>query len=208
MFSEDDYIQISALQHYVFCPRQCALIHVENIWDDNVWTVRGDLLHEKVDSDTFETRGTVKTVRGLRIHSPVLGIVGRADVVEFHRLKNGKEQAVPVEFKSGKSKEDISDKVQLCAQALCLEYMLGLHIPRGFFFYGRPRRREAVHLDDDLRAQTGEIIASVREIVSKQVVPPAKYMKKCGSCSLERYCQPRSMNAGKLSAYVKDLYQQ
>lgn len=206
MFTEDEFIQISALQHYVFCPRQCALIHVENIWHDNVWTVRGEILHEKVDSDTYETRGNVRTVRGLRIHSPKLGIVGRADVVEFHRLKNGEEQAVPVEFKAGKSKEDISDKVQLCAQALCLEYMLGMSVPRGFFFYGRPRRRESVDIDEQLRSQTIEIIHAVRNMIKSEQIPAAKYMKKCASCSIENYCQPRSMNSGKLTAYMKELY--
>lgn len=206
MFTEDEFIQISALQHYVFCPRQCALIHVEGLWQDNLWTVRGEILHEKVDSDTFESRGPVRIVRGLRIHSPNLGIVGRADVVEFHRMKNGKEQPVPIEYKTGQSKEDICDKVQLCAQALCLEHMLHVPIPRGFFFYGRPRRREAVELDTTLRDQTLRIIASVRETVSNQIVPTAKYMKKCASCSLEAYCQPRSMNEEKLSSYVKGLY--
>ena len=124
MFSEDNYIQISALQHYVFCPRQCGLIHVEDVWHENVFTVRGDILHEKVDTDTYETRGTLKTVRGLRIHSTRLGIVGRADVVEFRRSTktNGSLDVMPVEFKSGQPKEDVSDKVQLCAQALCLPF--------------------------------------------------------------------------------------
>ena len=88
MFTEDDYIQLSALQHYVFCPRQCGLIHVEDVWQENVFTVRGDILHEKVDTDTYETRGTIKTVRGLRIHSTRLGIVGRADVAEFRKSTN------------------------------------------------------------------------------------------------------------------------
>ncbi|OYV86926.1 MAG: CRISPR-associated protein Cas4 [Ignavibacteriae bacterium 37-53-5] len=143
MFTEDDFFQISALQHYVYCPRQCALIHVEDVWKANVFTVRGDILHEKVDTDTYESRGTIKTVRGLKIHSFRLGISGRCDVVEFLRQTGMSVAAVgqsflivPVEFKSGEPKDDISDKVQLCAQALCLEEMLNTTVKHGAFFYG------------------------------------------------------------------------
>jgi len=199
-FTEDDFIHISALQHYVFCLRQCALIHVEDVWQDNVFTVRGEILHEKVDSDTYETRGTLKTVRGLRIHSYRLGVVGRADVVEFHA------EIVPVEFKSGRPKDDISDKVQLCAQALCLEEMLNTKISRGAFFYGRIRRRVSVEIDNSLRSQTESIIASVHELVSKRLIPPARYTEKCKHCSLESICMPKAMNERKLQQYLKGLY--
>ena len=208
MFTEDDFIQISALQHYVFCPRQCALIHVEDVWQENVFTVRGDILHEKVDSDTYETRGTLKTVRGLRIHSFRLGVVGRADVVEFRNLKDGSAvpEVMPVEFKSGQPKDDISDKVQLCAQALCLEEMLDTKIKRGALFYGRIRRRVSVEIDDSLRSQTESIIASVHELVSKKMIPAARYMEKCKHCSLESVCMPKAMNERKLQQYLKGLY--
>ncbi len=206
MFSEDDYIQLSSLQHYVFCPRQCGLIHVENAWTDNMFTVRGEILHEKVDTDTYETRGTIKTVRGLRIHSNRLGIVGRCDVVEFRKDKNEQEEILPVEFKSGEPKEDISDKVQLCAQVLCLEEMLNTRILQGAFFYGKIRRRNPVDIDVELRAQTETIIDSVHEIVSKEQVPPAKYSQKCRNCSLEDACMPKAMNEKKLKQYMKELY--
>ncbi len=206
MFSEDDYIQLSSLQHYVFCPRQCGLIHVEDVWTDNMFTVRGEILHEKVDTDTYETRGTLKTVRGLRIHSARLGIVGRCDVVEFRKGKNEQEEVLPVEFKSGEPKEDISDKVQLCAQVLCLEEMLNTKITQGAFFYGKIRRRNLVEIDTELRIQTEEIITSVHEIVSKKQVPAAKYSEKCRNCSLEESCMPKAMNERKLKRYMKELY--
>ena len=168
MFTEDSFIQLSALQHYVFCPRQCALIHVEGAWNDNVYTVRGNILHEKVDTDTYETRGTLKTVRGLKIHSFHLGLAGRCDVVEFFKSKDGAPEVVPVEFKSGQPKHNISDEVQLCAQALCLEEMMNAQVRRGVFFYGRIRRRVQVEIGEQLRKQTEEIVASVHDIVSRK----------------------------------------
>lgn len=205
MYTEDDFIMISALQHYVYCPRQCGLIHVDDVWHENVFTVRGNILHEKVDTDTYETRGTLKTVRGLRIHSYRLGITGRCDVVEFGESKNGME-VLPVEFKSGEPKEDISDKVQLCAQVFCLEEMMNTIIKSGSFFYGKIRRRDVVEIDNKLRLQTESIIASVREIVSKKIVPAAEYSAKCRNCSLQDICQPKAMNKRKLQQYIKGLY--
>jgi CRISPR-associated exonuclease Cas4 len=210
MFTEEDFIQISALQHYVYCPRQCALIHVEDLWDENLFTVKGSILHEKVDSDTYESRGTLKTVRGLRIHSYRLGIVGRADVVEFKAASNavGGKEVTPVEFKSGEPKDDISDKVQLCAQALCLEEMLNTSIQRGAFFYGKIRRRVQIEIDEQLRTQTGEIITQIRDLVTNKRTPTEEYSSKCRNCSLEPVCMPKAMNPGKLTHYLKLLYQQ
>ena len=209
MFTEDDFIQISALQHYVFCPRQCALIHVEDVWRENVYTVRGDILHEKVDTETYETRGALKTVRGLRIHSVRLGVVGRADVVEFLNSQSGSDmpEVMPVEYKVGKPKDDISDKVQLCAQALCLEEMLKTSVRRGAFFYGRIRRRVQIDIDDQLRKQTEDIIAAVHDLVSRRQIPAARYVEKCRRCSLEDICQPKAMNEQKLQTYLKTLYE-
>lgn len=206
MYSEDDFIQLSALQHYVFCPRQCALIHVDDVWRDNVLTVRGNILHEKVDTDTYETRGALKTVRALKIHSFRLGLAGKCDVVEFRESKGGVE-ILPVEFKAGQPKHDVSDEVQLCAQALCLEEMLTTAVRRGAFFYGKIRRRVQVELTDSLRSQTEEIIAAVHAIVERKVVPQAAYAPKCRSCSLEDVCQPKAMNERKLRAYIKALYE-
>ena len=218
MHSEENYIMISALQHYIYCKRQCALIHIEDIWQENLFTVRGNLLHEKVDTDTYESRGALKTVRGLRIHSRRLGITGRADVVEFHQKKSGKTDVLPVEFKAGKPKQDVSDKVQLCAQALCLEEMLNTTIRQGAFFYGSIRRRVMVDIDATLRQQTESIIAAVHALVSGKHVPSlnemlqdagvttAAFLKKCSRCSLYEACQPKAMREKKLSQYMKELY--
>ena len=205
MYTEDDFIMISALQHYVYCPRQCGLIHVDDVWQENVFTVRGNILHGKVDTDTYETRGNTKTVRGLRIHSYKFGITGRCDVVEFKETENGKF-VLPVEFKSGEPKEDISDKVQLCAQAICLEEMLNITIKQGAFFYGKIRRRNIVDIDEELRTQTENIILAVRQIVASKKIPVAEYQTKCRNCSLQSICQPKAMNKRKLENYIKDLY--
>lgn len=208
MFTEDQFIQLSSIQHYVFCPRQCALIHVEDVWNDNVYTVRGNILHEKVDTDTYETRGTLKTVRGLKIHSFQYGLAGRCDVVEFYKSKNGSPaEVLPVEFKSGQPKKNISDEVQLCAQALCLEEMLNTSVKRGVFFYGKIRRRVQVEIGTQLRKQTEDIIATVHELVKRKHVPQARYEKKCATCSLLDICQPKAMNERKLKTYTKALYQ-
>lgn len=205
MFAENDFILISALQHYVYCPRQCALIHVEDVWNENLFTVRGNILHEKVDTDSYESRGTLKSIRGLRIHSFRLGIVGRCDVVEFRQTKNG-EDILPVEFKSGKPKENISDKVQLCAQVFCLEEMLNTKVLKAALFYGKIRRRNLIDIDDELRQQTENIINSVREIVTKKIIPGAAYEAKCRNCSLQSICQPKAMNKRRLQKYIKELY--
>lgn len=198
---------ISALQHYIFCPRQCGLIHVDDVWQDNLYTIRGEILHEKVDTDTYETRVDVKTVRGLRIHSYKYGLVGRCDVVEFKQTAKGKE-IMPVEFKAGEPKEDISDKVQLCAQVLCLEEMLQIEINKAAFFYGKIKRRNIVEINDELRNQTVEVISKVRELVDSKTVPKIEYSSKCRNCSLISICQPKALNNKKLRNYITGLYSQ
>lgn len=205
MYTEDELIMISALQHYVYCPRQCGLIHVDDVWQENLFTTRGNILHEKVDTDTYETRGDIKTVRGLRIHSLRYGIVGRCDVVEFKRERSA-TIPYPVEYKSGKPKEDISDLVQLCAQAFCLEEMLDTNIKEGAFFYGSIRRRNKIVITDELRKETERIILSVRAIVESKKIPSAEYTAKCRNCSLQSVCQPKAMNNKKLKNYLRDLY--
>ena len=162
-------------------------------------------MHEKVDSDTYETRGDIKTVRGLRIHSLRHGIVGRCDVVEFKR-QGSVTIPYPVEFKSGKPKEDLSDLVQLCAQVFCLEEMLDVKIEEGAFFYGKIRRRNRIVITDELRKETEKIIKSVREIVESKKIPAGEYKAKCKNCSLQSICQPKAMNKRKLNNYLRDLY--
>lgn len=204
MYSEENFIQISALQHYIFCPRQCGLIHIDEVWQDNLFTVRGDILHEKVDTESDETRGDLKIVRGLRIHSYKYGLVGKCDVVEFNE---NKKIVFPIEYKAGEPKEDISDKVQLCAQALCLEEMLNTQIKKGGFYYGKIRRRIVVDLENDLRDQTLMIIQKVRSIIESKKVPIEEYSKKCRNCSLINICQPKALYKSKVQKYISELFE-
>jgi CRISPR-associated exonuclease Cas4 len=199
MYSEDELIPISALQHLVFCPRQCALIHIEQVWTENVFTAEGRGLHEKVHETDAESRDGVRIVRGLRLRSLELGLVGQADVVEFHVDAggaavpglNGRYRPFPVEYKRGKPKVDVCDEVQLCAQAMCLEEMLGASIPRGALFYGRPRRRKEVELTETLRQQTRDTTGQLHELFHSRQTPTAAYSKKCESCSLLELCLPK-----------------
>ncbi len=204
MYPEEDYIQLSAIQHYVFCPRQCGLIHVDGIWNENTFTAKGKILHERVDSGEDETRNNVRTVRGLAIYSKRLGLSGRADVVEFIRKDDG-EVVFPVEYKSGMPKRHIADLAQLCAQALCLEEMLGLPVPQAAVYYGKPRRRYPVGLDDELRNQTEEIILRIHEMRVSGLVPGARKEKKCATCSLAGHCMPGIGNR-KVGKYIEELY--
>src|SRR3989337_821592 len=138
--STDDLIMLSALQHYVFCPRQCALIHIEQLWAENVLTAEGRIMHDKVDTANRESRGNIRIEYGVPMRSLRLGLIGKADVVEFH--KDGDRWIpFPVEYKRGKPKPGNCDKVQLCAQAICLEEMLSVRIPKGALFYGKTKRR-------------------------------------------------------------------
>jgi CRISPR-associated exonuclease Cas4 len=196
MFSEDDLLPLSALQHLLFCERQCALIHIEGLWAENRLTVEGRHLHERPDRGDAETRGPVRTARGIALRSLRLGLAGKADVVEFHHDSAGALiKAVPVEYKRGRAKRDDSDRVQLCAQALCLEEMLGLTIVAGALFYGTPRRRLEVEFDRALRDTTEHAARRLHEMVSAGISPPAKRQAKCGSCSLLNLCLPGTAGA-------------
>lgn len=203
MYSEEDYIQLSAIQHYVFCPRQCALIYVEGIWAENLFTARGEILHKRVDSEEDEMRGNKYITRGLNVYSKRLGLSGRADVVEFTDTGE-KVVPYPVEYKSGKPKFDISDSAQLCAQALCLEEMLGVSIGKAAIFYGKPRKRLEVELTQELRKSTEDIIVKIHEMVQIRFVPKASYNPKCEFCSIVDECMPK-VRSRKLSKYIKEL---
>ena len=174
MFSEDDLLPLSALQHLLFCERQCALIHVEGLWAENRLTVEGRHLHERPDRGDTETRGRIRTARGVALRSLRLGLIGKADVVEFyHNPATGVLVGVlPVEYKRGRPKRDNSDRVQLCAQALCLEEMTRLSIPAGALFYGAPRRRTDVSFDQELRATTEQAARRLHEMIAGGVTPP------------------------------------
>lgn len=191
-FPEDDLIQLSALQHFVFCQRQCALIHVEQVWSENLFTAEGRVMHEKADSNKFESRGTVRIDYSVPLRSLRLGLSGKADVVEFHRQDDGTWLPFPVEYKRGKPKMDDCDRVQLCAQAICLEEMLDVIIPAGALFYGQTRRREDVAFDDRLRTETAEISQGVHKLIEAGITPKARYEKKCDKCSLLSLCMPKA----------------
>ena len=205
MYTEDDLIQLSALQHMLFCERQCALIHIEQTWSENLFTAEGKIMHERVDTGSPEKRGNVRLEFSMPLRSLRLGLIGKADVVEFHKV-GAKWFPFPVEHKRGKPKQDSSDKVQLCAQAICLEEMMNVEIPKGALFYGKTRRRQEVVLDKDLRMETEETAKKVHELIKNGVTPQPEFSKKCKSCSLVQVCMPKvckkSLAAGNYLAGV------
>ena len=190
---DEDAIAISALSHYIFCPRRCALIHIEQIWDENRFTAEGRIMHERVHEADRESRGKVRIESGVWLRSLSFGLVGIADVVEFHRQPDKSWLPFPVEYKRGKSKKDDCDTVQLCAQALCLEEMLGVEIGSGALFYGKTRRRKDVVFDDGLRTKTEETAHGTQALIASGKTPPPIYQKKCDSCSLLGTCMPKTM---------------
>ena len=190
-YTEDELIQLSALQHLVFCERQCALIHIEQLWSENLFTAEGRIMHDKVDTANKESRGNIRIEYGVPMRSLRLGLIGKADVVEFHR--NGdKWTPFPVEYKRGKPKGGNCDKVQLCAQALCLEEMLNVEIPEGSLFYGQTRRREDVTFDEKLRRETEEAAKKVHGLIESGITPKAECSAKCKKCSLVELCLPKA----------------
>lgn len=195
MFNDDDLLPLSALQHLLFCERQCALIHIEGLWAENRLTVEGRHLHDKAHEGPSETRAGVRIARGLALRSFRLGLVGKADVVEFRvpDTPDGPARPFPVEYKRGKPKKDHSDRVQLCAQALCLEEMLGAQVPSGALFYGRTRRRLDVTFDAQLRALTEETAARLHALIASRHTPRASREPKCESCSLLDLCLPDAL---------------
>jgi len=196
-YDDDDLLPISALQHYLFCPRQCALIHLEQVWAENHLTMEGLLLHERADSPTHETRPSdentsVRLERALPIRSLAFGLIGKADIVEFHHSREpiGSLRIVPVEYKRGKPKSNDCDRVQLCAQALCLEEMCATEVTEGALYYGVRRRRTDVVFDNNLRERTIQTIESLRTMMDDRVTPLAIRTKACEKCSLIDLCLP------------------
>lgn len=197
---EQDLIPLSALQHYLFCPRQCALIHVDGLWEENRLTVEGALLHRRADTPGHRTRGVpaagaerIRTERALPLLHRGLGLIGKADCVEFPIGTEGREAGPPrpVEHKRGKPKRIDADRVQLCAQAICLEEMTGRDIPEGELFYNAVRRRERVVFDGALRKTTLDAIDGVRRLIRSNTTPRARYAAKCKNCSLLNLCMPK-----------------
>ena len=197
-------LPLSALQHLAFCERQCALIHLEQAWAENRLTAEGRILHERVHEREDETRGDLRVARGLRLRSRRLGLVGQADVVEFHRQSDGGWIPYPVEYKRGRAKPGDCDRIQLCAQAICLEEMLGVGVPQGALFYGQPRRREEVPLTESLRTATTSAAGRLHGLIRSGRTPAARYEHKCENCSLRDLCQPRMpRGARSVSRYLE-----
>jgi CRISPR-associated exonuclease Cas4 len=231
MFDEDDLVPLSALQHLLFCERQCALIHLENQWAENKFTALGEHLHERAHKEGFvESRGSIRIARGVRLRSLRLGLAGKADVIEFHRLDAeaddetpsaiessqpgqgvslpdapGLWRPFPVEYKRGRPKRNRCDEVQLCAQALCLEEMLGVAVPAGALFYGATRRRFDVAVDAMLRSETESAAARLHTLMASGVTPRAVKEPKCDNCSLLAICMPGGTGPARSAArYTRD----
>ncbi len=214
MYSEDEYLQLSGIQHFMFCRRQWALIHIEQQWEENFRTADGRIMHENAHDSSFrEKRGDIITVRGLQLFSSRLGLSGECDVVEFHRdEKNGVEipklggkyTVVPIEYKRGSPKEEDWDRAQLCAQALCLEDMLCCEIKEGYLFYGETRRRSAVVFDSELRQKTENMTEEMHKYYRQKYTPKVKRTKACNACSLRNICLPVICGALTASQYIEE----
>ncbi len=212
MYAEEDYIMLSGIQHFAFCRRQWALIHIEQQWEENYKTTAGELMHKKAHEEgSFEKRGDLLVTRGLRIASHELGFSGQCDVVEFHQDKNGitvfgydgKWSIVPVEYKHGKPKEHNADELQICAQAICLEEMFQTNINEGFLYYSENRRRSKVIFDADLRNEVKKVSNEMHDLFHKGYTPKVKPSKQCKACSLENLCMPKLQKTIKVSTYIE-----
>ncbi|MDY6851414.1 MAG: CRISPR-associated protein Cas4 [Thermodesulfobacteriota bacterium] len=206
MYPESDLAPISALQHLIYCERQCALIHIEQVWAENRFTAEGRLMHARVHSQGLEKRGGVRIGFAMALRSLRLGLTGKADVVEFHLVEDqGKRvwRPFPIEYKRGRPKKDNCDRLQLCAQGLCLEEMLGVHVPGGALFYGKTRRRQDVCFDQALRAETEEAAKRLHRLLESGQTPKPLYSEKCGACSLAGWCMPKTCSkTGSVGKYL------
>ncbi|MDH5572547.1 MAG: CRISPR-associated protein Cas4 [Gammaproteobacteria bacterium] len=205
MGDDKQIIMLSALQHYAYCPRQFALIHTEQVWAENFYTAQGNLLHERVDSCEPEQRGNVRFERGVAVNSHQLQITGKLDLLEIE----GKPptQYFPVEYKRGKPKVEDWDKIQLCAQALCLEEMRNIHINEGAIWYWQVRKREPVIFTEALRSETLTVIEDAHKLLaSGQTPPPTEDKKRCKACSLMDICEPDAFRRDHSCTYIADLF--
>ena len=212
--NSDEYLPLSGIQHFAFCKRQWALIHIEQIWCENALTFSGRMMHKNADKPQFtECRGDVIISRAVPLVSHRLKIYGVSDVVEYHRCEDGislpkhrgKWKIVPVEYKSGKKKRDSCDEVQVCCQAMCLEEMTGCHIDAGYLFYGKTRNRVEVVFDDRLRSEVESLVSEMYRLFEEGVTPAAEYQKGCESCSLKNICVPQLSCARSVEEYVSRL---
>lgn len=219
MYADDDLLLISGLQHLTFCEKQWMLIHVEQLWADNLLTIEGGHLHENVHRIGSESRGEVKLAAGLQLRSLKLGLCGVADMVEFHRDdengvvipafkdKTKRWTPYPIEYKRGRKRWDIADELQMCAQAICLEEMLYCTIPEGAIFYGEPRRRTRIALTSALRSEVAAKCERARLLASGGAKPAYTPGKQCGNCSMREYCLPEeTYMADRSQKYLEGLF--
>ena len=195
-------IMISALNHYLYCPRRCGLVHVEQVWSENLYTMRGRDVHENVDETSSHVLEGVRYERALPLWSKKLGLTGRADLVEFHG-----ETPYPVEYKSGRHKKFTNDYTQLCAQAVCLEEMLGVAVDKGALYWHGSRERSEIAISDTMRRQLEAVVVAVRTMITERRVPPPVNDKRCEDCSLREACLPHvAGNVMKNKEAVKELF--
>lgn len=211
MYAEEDYLMLSGLQHFAYCRRQWALIHIEQQWAENERTVDGKLFHTTAhDHEKIEKRGNMLITRGLCVKSSALGMSGVCDVVEFHRSKDGISlasyeglwQPYPIEYKKGLPKTGAEDALQLCGQAICLEEMLLCHIPCGSLFYGENRRRTVVEFTEELRANVFHMAKEMHELYDRGYTPEVKLQKGCNACSLKEICLPKLGRIKSVDTYI------
>jgi CRISPR-associated exonuclease Cas4 len=204
----DSTLAISALQHYAYCPRQFALIHLEQAWSDNHFTAQGNVLHARVDSQEAESRGNKRSERAVEVRSERLGLYGKLDLLEVFTQSDSSKRYVPVEYKRGKRKVMDWDRIQLCAQALCVEEMRGVSVAEGALWYWQERLREVVSLDERLRAETRACIDAAREVLQSQTSPaPTPDVKRCKACSLVDECAPAVVRKDRSAQYAKALFE-
>ena len=213
VYKEDDFLQISGLQHFQFCRRQWALIHLEQLWAENLRTVEGELLHERAhDASLREKRGELMIVRDMRVFSANLGVSGACDVVEFKKSEagiplsglEGKYQPYPIEYKRGSPRTDQANHLQLCAQAMCLEEMLCCDIPEGALYYGEIRRRENVLFTEELRQAVKSALEEMHQLYERGYTPKVRPNKSCNACSLKELCLPKLMKKKSFAIYLRE----
>lgn len=212
--AEDDYLMLSGIQHFKFCRRQWALIHIEQQWAENMHTVVGELMHKKAhDPYLVEKRKDLLVARSLPVASREMGVSGECDVVEFHRCEDGIKlhghrgtfSVYPIEYKKGKPKITEEDRLQLVAQALCLEEMFSTDISEGALFYGETKRRETVEISEDLRQEVKAMFREMHQYFDRKYTPNVKYSKACNACSLKEICLPKLGKSGSVKTYIYQM---
>lgn len=213
MYEEENFFQLSGIQHFDFCRRQWALAYIELQWQENVRTVEGRILHEKAhDASLAEKRGDLIISRAMPIYSKEMGISGECDVVEFHKSADGIRihgheglyEVTPIEYKKGRPKASNADRLQLAAQALCLEEMLCCQIPVGYLYYGEARHREKVEIDEQLRKKVIEIFQEMHQYYDRRYTPRVKWSKSCNACSLKDICLPTLGKKRSAAEYIRN----